>query len=273
MPPLLAIPFPMIDPVLISLGPIVIRWYALAYIAGLFGGWWLARHHADNLRQRGMNTPTSQAMDDLILYVALGVILGGRIAYVMFYNPSYFIANPAEIIAIWKGGMSFHGGLMGAALALMICARKTNANVFTTLDIAACVAPMGLFFGRIANFINSELWGRVTDVQWGVIFPNGGPLPRHPSQLYEAALEGALLFIILQVLLQTKLAEGPGRLAGIFGIGYGLSRIICEFYREPDPQLGFIAGFLTMGMLLSLPLIIIGVWLLTRPSPNPIKAS
>jgi len=262
---LLAIPFPAIDPVLIEIGPLAIRWYALAYIFGLVGGWWVARDIArrDSL-WGGAQRPAPDSLDDLLVYVAFGVILGGRLGYVLFYNLDFFVDNPGRIIAVWEGGMSFHGGLAGAALGVWLFARRYAINPLTVADICAVVAPVGIFLGRIANFIKPELWGRATDVPWGVIFPGAGPLPRHPSQLYEAGLEGIALFVVLLVVARAGGLQRPGLLTGVFAAGYGAARIVCEFFREPDPQLGFLFGGATMGMVLSVPLIAVGFALIVR---------
>ena len=263
--PLFAIPFPALDPVLISIGPFAIRWYALAYIAGLLLGWFYARA----LVRRpalwgGRAIPSETDLDDMLVYCALGVILGGRLFYVLFYNLDFFLANPAEIPAIWRGGMSFHGGLAGCATALILLAKKKNLPILSFADIASAVVPLGLFFGRIANFINGELWGRVTDVSWAVVFPHGGPFPRHPSQLYEAVLEGLAILVILAIAIQRGGLKRPGFISGLFGVLYAFGRIASEFFREPDPQLGFLFGGATMGMLLSIPVLIAGVWLIAR---------
>jgi phosphatidylglycerol:prolipoprotein diacylglycerol transferase len=262
---LLAIPFPAIDPVLIEIGPIAIRWYALAYIAGLVGGWFVAREIArrDSL-WGGVPRPSPDSLDDLLVYVAFGVIIGGRLGYVLFYNLDFFVDNPARVVAVWEGGMSFHGGLAGAALGVWLFARRHGLNPLTVADVCAVVAPIGIFLGRIANFIKPELWGRPTDVAWGVVFPGAGPEPRHPSQLYEAGLEGLALFVVLILLVRSGGMQRPGLLTGAFAIGYGAARIICEFFREPDPQLGFLFGGATMGMLLSVPLIVAGFVLIAR---------
>ncbi len=260
--PLFAIPYPAIDPVLIELGPFVIRWYALAYIAGLVIGWrWCLM-----LAKRPPIVVTPEAVDDFLVWATLGVVLGGRLGYVLFYKPDYYLANPLEALQVWHGGMSFHGGALGVVLAIVLFCRQRRINFLAFGDIIVCAAPIGLFFGRIANFINSELWGRVTDVPWAMVFPNGGPLPRHPSQLYEAFLEGIVLFIIVNGLERfTRIRERPGALSGVFLIGYGIARIIAEFFREPDAFLGFLAFGLTMGQILSLPFVLIGLVLLLRP--------
>jgi len=201
---------------------------------------------------------TALDFDDFVLWVTLGVILGGRIGYVLFYNPAHFAAHPGEIVEVWKGGMSFHGGFTGCVLAVMLFARRRSIPMLSLGDITCAVGPIGLFLGRIANFINSELWGRPTDVPWAMVFPNGGPFPRHPSQLYEAALEGLALFAILAIAMRMGALKRPGLIIGLFTVCYAIARIICEFYREPDVQLGFLWGGLTMGMLLSLPLMLAG---------------
>jgi phosphatidylglycerol:prolipoprotein diacylglycerol transferase len=258
--PLFAVPFPVIDPVLVNIGPLPIRWYALAYIAGLILGWWLARRLAAQDALWGARLrPSVESLDDLLVYAALGVVLGGRMGYVLFYNLDYFLAHPASIPAVWEGGMSFHGGLVGATLGIWLFARRENVPMLSVADICAAVVPIGIFFGRLANFIKPELWGRVSDVEWAMVFPDAGPLPRHPSQLYEAATEGVLLFILLQIALRMGALKRPGLVTGLFAIGYGVARIGCEFFREPDPQLGFLFGGATMGMLLSLPLVLAGL--------------
>ena len=259
--PLLAIPFPAVDPVLIAIGPFAIRWYALAYILGIVLGWRLVRR----LVLRPGWRVTSEAVDDLVFYVTLGVILGGRLGYVLFYQPGHYLDRPLELLAVWRGGMSFHGGLIGVLVATYLFARKRKLAFFELTDALAVVTPIGLCLGRIANFINAELWGRVTQVPWGVIFPNAGPEPRHPSQLYEAGLEGVVLFAVM--LWAARGAHPPsesGRLSGIFLVGYALARIAVEFFREPDVQIGYLAGGITMGQLLSLPMLAFGLFLLAR---------
>ena len=259
--PLLAIPFPAIDPVLISIGPFAIRWYALAYIVGIVLGWRLVRR----LVQRPGWKPTPEAIDDLAFYVTLGIILGGRIGYVLFYQPGHYLTQPLDMLAVWRGGMSFHGGLVGVLVATWLFARKQGYAFFELTDALAVATPIGLFLGRIANFINAELWGRVTDMPWGVVFPTAGPEPRHPSQLYEAGLEGLVLFAVM--LWFARQPYGPtvrGRLSGIFLIGYALARILVEFFREPDVQIGFLFGGITMGQLLSLPMLAFGIFLVAR---------
>jgi phosphatidylglycerol---prolipoprotein diacylglyceryl transferase len=250
-----AINFPHIDPIAISLGPIAIRWYALAYIAGLLLGWRYCRI----LASRPPARLSARAVDDFLVWAALGVILGGRIGYILFYKPDYYLANPLHVLFIWQGGMSFHGGLLGVATAIALFARKEGVPVLNVSDIVAGAAPIGLFFGRIANFVNGELFGRPTDLPWGVIFPRGGPIPRHPSQLYEAGMEGLVLFTILYVLVRSGALERRGTLTGAFLIGYAISRMLVELVRQPDQQLGFLIGGSTMGQLLSIPMLLAGI--------------
>jgi phosphatidylglycerol:prolipoprotein diacylglycerol transferase len=258
--PVLALPFPAIDPVAISIGPFAIRWYALAYVVGLIGGWFYARRLAGRVDLWGkLRPPTSLEIDDLIVWVALGVVLGGRLGYVIFYNSAAYLAQPLEILAVWRGGMSFHGGLLGAILAIVLFARSRRLNPLAMLDLAAVVAPIGLFFGRIANFVNGELWGRpAPDFPYAVVFPHAGPVPRHPSQLYEALGEGLILFIVMAIAARRFGFARPGLLGGLFVLGYAVARIVCEFFREPDEQLGFLFGGATMGQLLSLPMALVG---------------
>jgi phosphatidylglycerol:prolipoprotein diacylglycerol transferase len=268
--PFLIIPYPEIDPILISIGPFAVRWYALAYVAGILLAWWLARRVAANNAYWGGISPVRPVdVDDVIVWCALGIVAGGRIGYVLFYQPGYFLSNPLEIFVVWRGGMSFHGGFLGTVLALILFARSRKIPVLSMLDIAALVVPMGLFLGRIANFINGELWGRVADVPWAMIFPMAGPAPRHPSQLYQAGLEGLLLFAILMIAVRRGALTRPGLIGGLFVGGYGVMRVIGEFFREPDAHIGFLAGGLTMGMLLSIPMIVIGagavLYALRRP--------
>jgi phosphatidylglycerol:prolipoprotein diacylglycerol transferase len=251
--------FPQFNPIAVSIGPIAIRWYALAYIVGILLGWLYARLLVkSNSLWGGTPAMTVLDIDDYILWVTFGIILGGRTGYVLFYNLSFFIENPAEIFTLWKGGMSFHGGFIGCVLAVILFARRRNISILSLGDVTCAVAPIGLLLGRIANFINSELWGRVTDVPWGMVFPNGGPLPRHPSQLYEAGLEGAVLLAILALMIRAGALRKPGLILGSFIFFYGCARIAGEFFREPDIQLGFLWGGLTMGMLLSIPMLIAG---------------
>lgn len=266
---LLALPFPAIEPVALAIGPLAIRWYALAYVVGLLGGWYYARRLAANASLWGdLRRPTLADIDDLIVWVALGVVLGGRIGYVLFYNFDVYLAQPSEMFAVWRGGMSFHGGFLGSILAILLFARRRNLSGLAMLDLAAVVVPIGLFFGRIANFVNGELWGRpAPDFPYAFVFPNGGPVPRHPSQLYEAFGEGLVLFVVLAVAVRRIGFQRPGLLGGIFVLGYAVARIVCEFFREPDPQLGFLfgreldalGGGVTMGMLLSIPMALVAL--------------
>lgn len=266
--PTLVLPFPAIDPVALEVGPLVVRWYALAYIVGLLFAWWYIRRLVANEALWPGPPPLEPVkVDDLLVWAALGVILGGRIGYVLFYNPAYFAANPLEILQVWQGGMAFHGGFLGVLLAVFLFARRQGVSALTLFDVAAAATPIGLFFGRIANFINGELYGRVTDVPWAVIFPYGGPEPRHPSQIYEALLEGLVLFVVLRWLTHGRgMLARPGFVAGAFAVGYGVARIIAELFRMPDAHIGYLAGWLTMGMLLSLPMILAGLWLMWRSS-------
>ena len=276
--PTLVIPFPAIDPEIFSfgpyllghwsVGPFAVRWYALAYIAGLIIGW----RYCLALATRPPQVARAQDVDDFLVWATLGVVLGGRTGYVLFYNLPYYLQHPIEVFFLWRGGMSFHGGALGVFIAILLFCRQRKIRLLAFADIITAAVPVGLFFGRIANFINGELWGRPTDVPWAMIFP-GDPdhLPRHPSQLYEAGLEGIVLFIVLWTLQQSGARQKPGRLAGSFLIGYGLARIVVEFFRQPDPQLGYLLGNailgLTMGQLLSLPLIIAGLWLVLHAKP------
>lgn len=262
---LLTLPFPAIDPVAISVGPFAVKWYGLAYVAGLLIGWYYINRLVTAEKLWGdIARPNTRQVDDLLLYVALGVVIGGRTGYVLFYDLPTYLANPAEILQVWHGGMSFHGGLLGAGLGQYIFARRAKVGLLSVFDLVCGAVPIGLFFGRIANFINGELWGRVTDVPWAMVFPTGGPFSRHPSQLYEAALEGLLLFAALGLAIRSGALKKPGLIAGLFGIGYGLARIFVEFFRQPDPQLGYLAfDFITMGMVLSLPMVFVGSGLVT----------
>ena len=258
--PVAALPFPDIDPVLISFGPFAIRWYALAYIAGILLGWAYVRGLIRNQKLWAGEPPMSVSdFDDFIVWVTLGIILGGRLGYVLFYNPAHFAAHPSEILQVWTGGMSFHGGFFGCVLAVLLFAWKRNVSALSLGDLTCAAGPIGLFLGRIANFINGELWGRVTEVPWAFVFPHAGELPRHPSQLYEAASEGALLFVLLAVAIRAGALKRPGLVIGLFAIGYALARSFCELFREPDAHLGFLWGNLTMGMVLSLPLLLAGI--------------
>ncbi|QCI63739.1 prolipoprotein diacylglyceryl transferase [Phreatobacter stygius] len=269
--PVSAIMFPAFDPVLIQIGPFAIRWYALAYIAGFFIGWWMAKRLvATASLWRGNTSPFDPALiDDAIVWAALAGILGGRLAFVLVYNFDYYIANPSEIIAVWHGGMAFHGGIVGVVAGLFVFARKNKLPFLSLIDVAAVVAPIGIMLGRLANFINAELWGRTTTMPWGVIFPGAGPDPRHPSQLYQAMTEGLLLFVVLMLIARAGGLKRPGFMAGCFGIGYGLARSFGELFRQPDAQLGFLFAGATMGQLLSIPAILVGLWLVVRARRQP----
>lgn len=267
---MLVIPYPPIDPVLIEIGPFAIRWYALAYIAGLLIGW----RYCVGMTRRPPPVLDAAALDDFLVWVTLGVVLGGRIGYVLFYNLGYYLQHPIEALKIWTGGMSFHGGAIGVVLAMFLFTRLRKIDFLRLGDMLVCAVPIGLFLGRLANFINGELYGRPTDVWWAMVFPTDETrLPRHPSQLYEAALEGVVLFLVLFVLQRfTRAREYRGFLSGVFLSGYAISRIVAEYFREPDRQLGYLLGGptldqlggLTMGQLLSIPVLIVGVWLIRR---------
>ena len=262
--PLAALPFPNIDPILIQIGPLAIHWYGVAYIVGILFGWWYAKRLIVNPRLwPGGKAPLKpEDIDDFLVWAAIGIVVGGRVGYILFYDLSRYMANPLDIFAVWQGGMSFHGGFAGTTLAMILFARKRGIPVWTLFDLIAAGTPVALGLVRCANFINSELWGKVTNVPWAVEFPNGGPFNRHPSQLYEAMLEGVVLFIVLRVLTHGFLKlQYPGFVAGAFVTGYGLSRIFVEFFREPDQQIGYLlGGWLTMGMVLSVPMVLAGVW-------------
>jgi phosphatidylglycerol---prolipoprotein diacylglyceryl transferase len=261
--PLYVIPFPNFDPVLVSIGPFAVRWYALAYIAGILLGWVYVRAIIRWPPAWGGAPPlTTTDYDDFILWVTIGIIAGGRIGYVLFYNPNYFAGHPLESLYLWKGGMSFHGGFLGCVLAVVLFARHRRLPTLSLGDLTCAAAPIGLFFGRLANFINGELWGRPANVSWAIVFPTGGPEPRHPSQLYEAALEGIVLFVVLAVFVHSGALRRPGLITGTFALGYGIARPVAELFRQPDVQIGFLWGGLTMGMLLSIPLAIAGVLLI-----------
>jgi phosphatidylglycerol:prolipoprotein diacylglycerol transferase len=256
--PLLAIPFPAIDPVAVAAGPLVVRWYALAYIVGLLSGW----RYCLMLADRPPRLVERRDIDDFLVWATLGVVLGGRIGYVLFYQPGYYLVHPLEVLYLWHGGMSFHGGALGVTIAIFLFTRARRLPIFAFSDIIAEAIPIGLFFGRIANFINGELFGRETDVPWAVIFPNGGPIARHPSQLYEAVCEGLLLFLLLLWAEHRGARRRPGIVTGLFLIGYAVARMSGELFRQPDAQLGFLVFGTTMGQLLSIPVLIAGVFLI-----------
>ncbi|KGE01079.1 diacylglyceryl transferase [Rhizobium sp. YS-1r] len=271
-------PFPNIDPVAFFIGPLAIHWYGLAYVAGILLGWLYARRLAANgsLWKDGQSPITIAHLDDFLVWVAVGVVLGGRIGYVLFYDFAAVSQNPIRAIEIWNGGMSFHGGFLGATIAMIFFARRNGIPVWSMFDAVAAVVPFGLFFGRIANFINGELWGRLSDMPWAVVFPTGGPFARHPSQLYEAGLEGIVLVLVLALMIfGFKALKAPGTVCGTFVVGYALCRIFVEFFREPDAQLGYLLGtnWLTMGMVLSLPMIAVGLWAIARARAAAASAS
>lgn len=261
MAPFLVIPYPEIDPVFLEIGPLALRWYALAYVLGLVLGWLYVRRMA----QEAPPVMSRAQVDDLLLWATLGVVLGGRLGYVMFYQPGFYLEHPLQALAVWQGGMAFHGGVIGVALAVALFARANRLRLLRVADLVAAATPIGLLFGRIANFVNGELWGRVTDVPWAMVFPGAGDQPRHPSQLYEAFLEGIVLLVLIWAARRFwGIARWPGMSVGIFCIGYAIARIAVEFVREPDAHLGLIAGVATMGQVLSLPLLALGVFLVWR---------
>lgn len=253
---------PSIDPVIFSIGPLAVRWYGMMYLLGFVGGYF-AMCHVARLRKYAFS---KEQISDLLFYGVLGVVLGGRFGYTLFYNADYYLANPLQIFYVWEGGMSFHGGLLGVVTVLLLYSYKRKISLLVIGDLVVVAVPIGLGLGRIGNFINAELWGRVTDLPWGVVFAGAGSLPRHPSQLYEAALEGLLLFIIIYALHRSMAGSGIPSFSFLFG--YGLFRFLVEFVRQPDAHLGFLWGGATMGQLLSLPMVFIGlfglVWLARR---------
>ena len=265
--------YPRIDPVFLQIGPIALRWYGLAYVAGIVCGWLYGRHLVGTSRlwPNGVSPITRTDIDDFIVWITVGIVAGGRIGSILFYDFDRVLADPLSALRVWEGGMSFHGGLLGVVIAMALFARTHRVPVWSLIDVVAASVPFGLFFGRIANFINGELWGAPTSVAWAMVFPTGGPEPRHPSQLYEAALEGIALFLILRILTHRFGALGRPRLVGgAFLFLYGLARIFVEFFRMPDAQLGYLAGtsWLTMGMVLSLPMVLIGLWGMASARPR-----
>jgi len=256
-----AIAFPNIDPVIFQVGIFAVRWYSLAYIAGLVLGWIY-------IRRLAAQTPVvcdGLAVDDFLTWATIAIIVGGRLGQVLLYAPGYYFENPAKIIAVWEGGMSFHGGFIGVVVAGIVFTRRRGIDPLRFGDLLGCAAPIGLFFGRIANFINGELWGRATDMPWAVVFPTGGPSPRHPSQLYEAVMEGAILFVVLILLsMRPEVRRRAGLRMGVFIAGYGIARAIGEVFREPEPDMGLLIFGSTYGQWLSLPMIGIGLWFVYR---------
>ena len=265
-----ALVFPAFDPVIFQLGPFAIRWYALAYVAGLFAGIAYGRWMVK--RPPALMTPMQ--VDDFLLWVLGGVILGGRLGYVLFYKPGEYLTHPLEIFKTWEGGMSFHGGLLGVTLAIILYARHIKIDKWYVADLVACAAPIGLALGRLANFVNGELWGRVApDVPWAMVFPGAGDVPRHPSQIYQFALEGVALLVILHVLWRNdRIRSRPGILTGVFWLGYAIFRIVGELFREPDQFLGFLVGGATMGQLLSIPMALFGIFCIWRARKVPARA-
>ena len=252
----MAFEFPNIDPVALAIGPLEVRWYALAYVSGFLVGW---RYCMRLARWDDAYRPSREDIDDFLTWVIVGVIMGGRLGYVLFYNLGYYLQNPIEAFYIWQGGMSFHGGALGVTAVLFIYPALKKFPPLRLCDIVCAAVPIGLFFGRVANFINAELYGRMTDVSWGIVFPNGGELSRHPSQLYEAALEGLVLFGILFLLIRNgSVRNRPGIVSGAFLTGYGLFRGFVEFFREPDTHIGLYFNIFSQGQLLSLPMIVVG---------------
>lgn len=260
--------FPNIDPVVVRIGPFAVHWYALAYIAGLIFASWYMKRLVSNPDLWGPAKPSMSVpqVDEFFIWSVLGVVLGGRIGYVLFYKPLFFLAHPADIFRLWDGGMSFHGGFLGVVLASLVYGRRIGTGLDRMLDLGAASVPVGLGLGRLANFINGELWGRASEMPWAVVFPADElGLARHPSQIYEAVLEGVVLFVLVRIATHHfRALRFAGRASGIFALWYGVARIISEFFREPDAHLGYFLGFITMGMILSLPLCAIGLWLLLR---------
>jgi len=260
--------FPQIDPVLLHIGPVSIHWYGIAYVTGLLAGW----YYANKVAKRFAPTITKTQIDDFMMWALAGIIVGGRLGHILFFDPHRYAVNPLEIFMTWKGGMSFHGGLLGVILAMILYCRKANVPFLRFADIFATVTPVGLFFGRLANFVNGELYGRATDLPWGMVFPYGGDLPRHPSQLYEAFLEGVVLLVILHVGWRIpSIKRIPGSLTGVFLSGYGTARFLVEFLREPDTLYHFLGVSLTTGQLLSLPMVVIGCYLISRRSADAVS--
>lgn len=255
------IDFPSISPIIFEIGPLAIRWYSMAYLVGIIFGWLMIIRNSQKY-QLGLDKPK---VEDFMFYVTLGIILGGRLGYAIFYGGKMMWLEPWHLLEIWKGGMSFHGGVFGVIAATYVYARKIDYSFLRLTDLAVLYAPLGIFLGRLANFANDELWGRVSNVPWAVKFPSGGYLPRHPSQLYEAFLEGLLVFVILNFLWRfAKVREAKGLVSALFVLMYGVFRMLMEQFREPDAQLGFLFGSVTMGQLLSVPLVVLGLVVIYR---------
>ena len=273
---LATMPFPNIDPIAISIGPIDIRWYGLGYVVSILLGWWYARRIASTPRLWANDTPamTIIDLDDFLLWAAIGIVVGGRIGFILFYDLPLYLANPSLIFEIWKGGMSFHGGIAGTTIAMILFAKKRGISVWSLFDVIATVCVIGLFLVRLANFINGELYGGLSDLPWAVVFPGQEPFARHPSQLYEAGLEGLLTGIVLAIMVfRLSALKRPGLVAGTFVSLYAMSRIAVEFVRLPDAQVGYLlGGWLTMGMVLSVPMLLLGLWAIWRANhiaPSP----
>ena len=250
------LPFPEVSPIMFYIGPLAIRWYSMAYLVGIVVGWWFVLKKVQTYKL----SLTKEQIEDFVFYITIGIIVGGRFGYALFYGGAEMWLKPWRLLEIWKGGMSFHGGVLGVVISVWLFAKKSRYNFFGLTDLIVLCAPIGIFLGRMANFINDELWGRVTDVAWAVRFPAGGYLPRHPSQIYEGLFEGVIMFVVLNMLWQkTAIREKQGVVSGLFVLMYGLFRIFLEQYREPDIQLGYFFGILTMGQLLSVPLVVLGL--------------
>lgn len=265
MTPLALLTYPDIDPVALHLGPVSVKWYGLSYMAGLLLGWWYIRNLVSTPRLWAGNTPpmTLARIDDLLLFMTFGVIIGGRLGQILLYDPDFYFANPAEMVKVWKGGMSFHGGVIGCTLLILLFAYIYKLCARSVADLVCASVPFGLFFGRIANFINSEHWGRVTDAWVGMVFPNGGDNPRHPSQLYEAALEGIVMFVILRIATHHFYAlKRPGLTTGIWMIWYAIARSFSEIFREPEPYNIMNIGPFTAGQMYCVPMVILGIYLI-----------
>ena len=267
---MLAIPYPVIDPVAIAIGPIAIKWYGLAYVTGLLLGWLYIKRllSTDRLWRDGKPPFAANLADDLFVWVALGVVIGGRLGNVLLYEPLHYLNHPLEIFQIWRGGMAFHGGLIGTIVAMWLFARRQRVNALGVMDVVSAAVPFGIFFGRIANFINAEVIGRESDVPWAMVFPGAGPLPRHPTQLYEAALEGLVLFLILRWMTHARVSlRTPGLTGAVFLTGYGVFRIVCEIFKEDEYRALLGSLPLTSGMAYSIPMVVGGlaaIWLVSR---------
>ena len=262
----LTIPFPDIDPVAVSIGPVSIKWYGLSYMAGLLLGWLYANSLVSNARlwRDGKSPLTRAQIEDLLIWMTLAIIVGGRLGQVLLYDPGFYFANPIEILKVWRGGMSFHGGFIASAIALPLFARRYGVSALPVMDLTCAATPFGLFLGRIANFINSEHWGRPGDLPWAMVFPNGGPEPRHPSQLYEAALEGLVMFVILRVVTHSSIfgLKRPGLVTGVWLVWYAIARTICEVFREPEAVHALNLGPFTAGQMYSAPMLLLGLYLI-----------